>query len=292
MSRKYIPADFSARLLHSAICSFLAFMLISAAAHFAAAQSRTAARKRYRQSSSLRIGEVLNYRIDWRRFAGAATAQLQIVDRSQNFGVASWHFRATLHTTAPLRAFYPVDGQIDSYALPVGLQTAEYREHFREFDKPEDMAAALVLSGEVSNAPLPHVIVPQGTRDALSAIYFLRLTDWNAVSEIHAPVFDGENVYRMLAVREKREDIKGLAGNFAATKISIRLLDGSREIPDEHFVVWLANDPAQTPVLCEAHLPVGAVRLELVSDSAWVARDGKLLALPSPAARSNPPEGN
>ncbi len=292
MSQKLIIADFSARLPRSAICTLLAFILISAAAHFAAAQSPTAAGKPDPQSSALRIGEVLNYRIDWGRFAGAATAQLQIVDRSQNFGAASWHFRATLHTAAPLRALYPLDGQIDSYALPIGLQTREYQEHFREFGKSEDMAAALILAGEVSNAPLPHVIVPQRTRDALSAIYFLRLTDWNAVSEIRAPVFDGEEIYRMLAVRERREDIKGPAGNFASTKISIRLLDGSREIPDEHFMVWLANDPAQTPIRCEAYLPVGAVRFELMSDSAWAARNGKQVSSPSPAGRSNPPEEN
>lgn len=222
-------------------------------------------------SPALRIGEILNYRIDWRRFSGAASAQLQILDRSEFFGAPSWHFRAALHTSAPLRAFYQLDDEIDSYALPGGLQSREYQEHFREFGRPEDTAAALVLPGEPSNSALPRAIVPPGTHDALSAIYFLRLMDWKAVPETRTPVFDGQNVYTMIATREEIESVQIAAGNFNATRVSIRLRDGNREIPDEHFTIWLANDPAQTPILGEAYLPIGALRIELISDSAWPA---------------------
>lgn len=222
-------------------------------------------------SPTLRIGEILNYRIDWRRFSGAATAQLQIVDRREFFGEASWHFRAALHTSAPLRAFYPLDDEIDSYALPSGLRSREYHEHFREFGRPEDTAAALVLPGEPLHSTLPRVIVPPDTRDALSAIYFLRSMDWKAVAETRSPVFDGQNVYTMIATKGKTEFVQIAAGSFNATRISIRLLDGTREIPDEHFTIWLANDPAQTPILGETHLPIGALRIELISDSAWPA---------------------
>src|SRR5215472_9113389 len=145
-------------------------------------------------SPALRIGEVLNYRIDWRRFSGAATAQLQIVDRREFFGAASWHFRAALHTAAPLRAFYPLDDEIDSYALLTGLESREYEEHFREFGQPEDISAALVVSGQASATPLPRVTVPPRTRDALTAIFFLRLTDWKALPEVRTPLFDGQDI--------------------------------------------------------------------------------------------------
>lgn len=232
-------------------------------------------------SQTLRIGEILNYRIDWRRFTGAATAQLQIVDRGEFFGAASWHFRAALHTAAPIRAFYPVDDEVDSYAIPIGLETREYKEHFREFGQPEDTAAALVASGQVSTSPLPRVIVPAGTRDALSVIYLLRSANWNAVAELRTPVFDGQNIYSMIATRKKTEPVQIAAGDFKATKISIRLLDETREIPDEHFTIWLANDSAQTPVLCEAHLSIGTLRVELVSDSAWSAPPNTKATLPA-----------
>ena len=232
-------------------------------------------------SHALRIGEILNYRIDWRRFSGAANAQLQIVDRREFFGVNSWHFRAALHTAAPLRAFYPLDDEVDSYALPDGLVSREYQEHFREFGQPEDTTAAFVIAGQVSTSPLPRVIVPPQTRDALSAIYFLRVADWKTIPELRTPVFDGQDIYTMVATREKSELVQIAAGNFTATKISIRLLDGTREIPDEHFTIWLANDSAQTPVLCEAYLPLGVLRIELVSDSAWPASASTKAILPS-----------
>lgn len=252
-----------------AICCLLACILISAASRRAGTQSHAITPKSYPQFSCLRVGEVLSYRVDWRRFAGVAMARLEIAGRGQHFGTAAWHFRATLHTDSPLRTFDPLDDQIDSYALLTNLQSSEYQEHTREFGRSEDSVVSLVSPGEARDVPRPRVIVPRGTRDALSAIYFLRLTDWQAVSQVRTPVFDGENVYDMVAVREMGEVVRVPAGNFVATKISIRLLRAGTEVPDEHFIVWLANDSSQTPILWQAYLPIGSLRVELISDSAW-----------------------
>lgn len=254
--------------------------MVFCASVFAASNSMRA-QSLHSSSPALRIGETLNYRIDWRRFTGAANAQLQIVDRRECFGAASWHFRAALDTAAPLRAFYPLDDEIDSYALLSELESREYDEHFREFGQPEDTSAALVVPGQASTSTLPRVIVPPGTRDALSAIYFLRLTNWKALPEVRTPLFEGQNIYTMIATREKTELVQIAAGNFNATKISIRLLDGAREIQGEHFTIWLANDPAHTPVLCKAYLPIGVLRIELVSDSAWPALPTAKATLPA-----------
>jgi hypothetical protein len=241
-------------------------------------------------SSTFRIGEILNYRIDWGRYTGAGVAQLQVVDRGDFYGASAWHFRASVHTAQPVRALYPMDDQIDSYALLAGLVSRQYQERFREFGKPDDTDANLVFPGEVPAAPAPHVIVPQGTRDALSAIYLLRATDWRSVRELRMPVFDGQDVYDMIAKADAPASLQVSTGIYEATEVEIRLLDNGKEIPDEHFKVWLANDAARTPVLCEADMPIGTLRIELTSDSASEAKAGS--KAPNQPGHSNPRAGN
>lgn len=214
-----------------------------------------------------RIGEVLNYRIDWGRYTGAAAARLQIIDRSTFEGAAAWHFRATVHTAEPVRALYPMDDQLDSYAMPGNFTSREYQEHFREFGELQNTEASLVSPGVGGISLGPRVMVPAGTRDALSAIYFLRMTDWTGGREIRVPVFDGQNVYQMLAKASAPSAIEVAAGTYQSTEIEIHLFDEENEIPNENFNLWLADDRGRTPVLCEAYLSIGKIRVELVSDS-------------------------
>lgn len=237
-------------------------------------QSPAAPRAATVQPPVFRIGETLKYRIDWQHYAGAGVAQLQVVDRGDFYGASSWHFRATVHSAQPIRALYPMDGQIDSYALFTGLVSRRYEEHFREFGKPEDTDAWLVSPEELPSATTPRIIVPPNTRDALSAIYLLRVTDWRHVQELHVPVFDGENVYEMVAKAGPSSTVHIATGSYQATEIEIHLFDGSREVTDEHFKVWLADDLTHIPLFCEAYLSMGTVRLELTSDTASAAESG------------------
>ncbi len=253
--------------------------------------SRFLARSDNARAPAFRIGESLNYRVDWQRYTGAATAQLQIIDRGDFDGAAAWHFRAKVHTAEPVRALYPMDDQVDSYALGGNLTTREFHEHLTEFGKLENTEASLVSppgNGAVSSEP--RVIVPPGTHDALSAIYFLRSTDWTAGQEIRAPVFDGEGVYQMRARAGAPSAIHVPAGTYEATKIEIHLFDGDKEVPDESFNLWLADDSARTPVLCEAQLTMGSLRIELAGNSASDAQTGALPA--TPQAHSSHPAGN
>lgn len=265
---------------------------IALSAPWFVSHSKSPARNDNVRKPAFRIGEVLNYRVDWQRYAGAATAQLQIIDRGDFQGAAAWHFRATVHTAEPLRALYPMDDQIDSYAMPGDFASREYQERLREFGKSENTEAALVSRGDGAVFSEPRVIVPSGTHDALSAIYLLRTVDWTGAKEIRAPVYDGQNVYEMLAKSGATVAVQIPAGTYQATEIEIHLFDEGKEVPDEGFNLWLANDPARTPLLCEAFLPIGKLRLELTSDSAFEAKARQRKGAPIPQANSNHQAGN
>lgn len=261
---------------------------IALSAPWFVSHSKSAVRNDDGPAPLFRIGEVLNYRIDWQRYSGAATAQLEVIDRAGFAGAPAWHFRATVHTTEPVRALYPMDDQIDSYAMAGNFVSRKYLEHFREFGELQNTEASLVSPGTGAISAGPRVIVPFGTRDVLGAIYFLRSTDWNGAQEIRAPVFDGENVYRMVAKSSMPSMIRITAGTYQATEIEIHLLDGDKEVPDENFKLWLAADRARTPVLCEVSLPIGKLRIELTSDSASEMNARTAAPAATPPAGSNP----
>jgi hypothetical protein len=243
------------------------------------------------QTPPFRVGETLNYRVDWQRYAGVVTVQLQIVDRGDFYGAPAWHFRAAVHTVQPIRAFYPMDDEIDSIALTPGLETGQYQQHYREFGKPEDTDAVLVSRGESPRAALPRVIVPPGTHDIVSALYFLRVTHWHTGEELRVPVYDGENVYEMVATARERTGMRVAAGTYQAREIEIRLLDGGKEISDgpNRLQIWLADDTAQTPLLCNADLS-GTLRIELTSGTTLQAKNARTSI--TPRVRSNPQAGS
>lgn len=220
------------------------------------------------RAPSFRIGEALNYRIDWQRYAGAATAQLQILDRSDFDSATAWHFRATIHTAEPVRVLYPMDDQIDSYAAAGNFTSREFQERLREFGDLENTEALLASPADNTISSGPRVVVPQGTHDALAAIYFLRSIDWVSVQKIRTPVFDGQNIYEMHAKYRGSSAMHITAGTYEATEIEIQLFDGGKQVPDENFNLWLADNADHTPLLCEANLSIGRVRIELISDSA------------------------
>jgi hypothetical protein len=54
------------------------------------------------------------------------------------------------------------------------------------------------------------------------------------------------------------------AGNFPAFRVAIRVFDHGKELTDTRLWVWIASNPAHTPVLVEAEIPFGTSRIELM----------------------------
>ncbi|MFZ3215612.1 MAG: DUF3108 domain-containing protein [Candidatus Acidiferrales bacterium] len=213
-----------------------------------------------------RAGEVLNYRLEWAGFANAASLRLDVVERRNLFGWPTWHFRAATHSLAPLRALFAVDDQFDSYTDAATLESHQYEIYLNELGAKQDEVLPLISAGQPFRGPIAPVIVQPGTRDPLGAFYALRATDWRRTPLVRATVYDGSDLYEMEAREEAGpEAVTVAAGKFQATKVSIRLFARGKEVPHTNFAAWLAQDPARTPVLILAEMPMGNVRVELAA---------------------------
>jgi hypothetical protein len=212
-----------------------------------------------------RAGEVLNYRLTWAVFSNAAAAQLSVVEWRDLFGTPTWHFRARAHTQNPLRSLAEVDDQFDSYADTVSLESRQYETYLDELGEKQSTLSRLVSTGLPNKNRASAVLVKPHTRDPLAALYVLRTVDWQKTPEFHAPVYDGEDLYEMIArVEWPAESISVSGRSVSTTRISVRLFRAGRQSRTK-CSIWFSQDEARIPLLIEADVPYGRVRAEFVS---------------------------
>jgi hypothetical protein len=211
-------------------------------------------------------GEILNYRVAWAIFPNAAALQMNVVERRNLLGWQTWHFRASAHSQNPARTLFEVDDQFDSYTDTTTLDSHQYELYLSEMGSKQNEVLHLVPVGQSSRGTVAPVLVQPGTRDPLGAFYALRAVDWQHTPEFRVPVYDGSDLYEVRARQEAgSEAVTVDAGNFQATKISLRLFEHGRAVPHTGFLAWFAHNPARTPVLVLAEMPVGNVRVELAA---------------------------
>jgi hypothetical protein len=213
-----------------------------------------------------RPGETLEYEATVTKLNSTVANLKLTVNEKRPFGAKpSWHFQAFAHTENPYRMVFELDDQFDSYSDARNMTSLQYEMHLNERGQKVDSVQRLLPSVEdppPDGATAARVL--PGTRDPLGLLQFLRGVDWSKTPEVTSPVYDGRKLYDTRAtVSSSAMAVTVPAGKFTATKIEIRVFDNGTEMKDAHFFLYLANDPARTPVLMEAVLPVATARVEL-----------------------------
>ena len=243
-------------------------------------QNRTAAKKPATKNATpatpkpapapFRVGEVLDFSGQWLGMNGAITAQLSVPEQRPVYGKDAWHFRGQMHTNNPLRYLLAADDEFDAYDTANGLIGLQFEMYLHESGKSDTRLLRMVSNSNSGGAPasVSQVLVPEGTRDALGLMYFLRTVDWTRTSEVRSAGFDGRKVYDVrVNVAAPAQNVTVAAGNFSATELSIRVFQDGNEMTNTKLKLWIAQDAARTPVLLEMELPIGTGRVELVKRS-------------------------
>ena len=218
------------------------------------------------EASALRAGEVLDFAADVAKLTNVANLRLQIVERRNFFGKSAWHLQAFAHTESPLRMVFELDDQFDSYSDATTLASLQYEMHLSERGEKQESIQRMTTTGAehvAANATQTRVV--GGTRDPLGLMQYLRTVDWEKVREVRGPVYDGHKLYDVRAAYAgAAAGIAVPAGTFATSKIDLRVFDAGAELKDAHFTLYLASNPARTPVLLEAVMPFATARVALV----------------------------
>ena len=212
-------------------------------------------------------GERLSYRVLWGP-ADAATAHLEVVRQHSLHGHRAWHFQAKASTIKAARFLYALDDQFDSYSDVQAIASVQYEMYIREKSKNQDRVIRMNRIGEPPPDGGPSVRVPAGTRDPLGLVYSLRAADWSAKKELVMPLYDGSKLYEIRAKEVASGSATVPAGTYKASRIELRTFERGKELTAAKFWIWLASDAKRTPVLIEAEMPFGKLRVELVSTRA------------------------
>lgn len=214
-------------------------------------------------------GETLEFSASMAKLNNVANLQIRTGERRDFLGKSVWHVQAVAHTENPLRMVFVLDDQFDSYSEAGSMTSVQYEMHLNEKGQKVDTVERMTTTGR--EVPPPNVtearVVP-GTRDPLGMLQYMRSVDWSKTQEVHSWVYDGRKLYEVRARQSSADETVSVpAGNFRASKITIRVFDNGVEMKDALFALYLANTAARTPVLIEAVLPFATARVELVKAS-------------------------
>jgi Protein of unknown function (DUF3108) len=216
---------------------------------------------------ALRAGEVLEYSADVAKVSNVASLRLQVGERRNFLGKSAWHLQAFAHTQNPLRMVFELDDQFDSYSDAGTMTSLQYEMHLNERGQKVDSVQRMTTTGrEPASANASETQVLPGTRDPLGFMQYLRGVNWIQTREVHGPVYDGHRLYEVrAALVSPSEAVTVPTGSYKARKVEIRVFADGSEMKDAHFALYLADEPAHTPVLLEAILPWTTARVALKS---------------------------
>jgi len=210
-------------------------------------------------------GEVLEFSGSVAKVNHVASLRLLVSGQKVIGGKDAWHLQAFAHTQNPLRMVFELDDQFDSYSAPGDFASVQYEMRLSERGQKVQSIQRMTATGkEPATAGVTEARVLPGTRDPLGMMQYLRSVDWAATPKVHGPVYDGRKLYDVKAQRIGSAEVQVPAGKFSTNTVEIRAFDNGEEMKDAHFTLYLAKDPARTPVLLEATLPFAAVRVELI----------------------------
>ena len=214
----------------------------------------------------LRAGEVLEYTANVSKLNNVANLKLQVAGLGNFLGKSAWHLQANVHTENPLRMVFELDDQFDSYSDAGTLASMQYEMRLSERGQKVESLQRMTTTGKEPAPPdATAARVLPGTRDPLGMMQYLRNVDWTKTPEVRGPVYDGHKLYDVRAkLAGASASVAVPAGNYATSKIEIRVFDNGVEMKDASFTLYLTNTAARTPVLLEATLPFATARVELV----------------------------
>ncbi|MFZ1333250.1 MAG: DUF3108 domain-containing protein [Flavobacteriales bacterium] len=221
------------------------------------------------QHNAFKPGEKLTYVVHYGWLdAGEAVVELKKNDRDLH-GREVWHAVGTGKTLGAFNTFYKVEDTYETYFDANGVfpwkfvrevseggyefsQNYEYTQHLREVKTQEDKVYK----------------VPGSVQDMLSAFYYARTINYStaAVGDVYTieTFMDGE-LWPLRMQFMGKETIKLRNGKYRCLKFQPVVQEGRIFEGNDDLNVWITEDGNHIPVLAQAKVLVGSIKMELAS---------------------------
>ncbi|MEO8066448.1 MAG: DUF3108 domain-containing protein [Flavobacteriales bacterium] len=217
--------------------------------------------------SAFKPGERLEYVVHY-GFLNAGVAVLELKQTDVEFqGRRMLHAVGTGKSMGAFNTFYNVNDLYESYFDSVGVFPWAFKRHVDEggYTFSQDYVF-LQHRAEVTTQEKKTFKIPAHTQDMISAFYFARTLDFGSAAK--GDVFtidcfvDNEEWPLQMKVMG-RETIKLRNGKYRCIKFQPIVQEGRVFETNDDLNVWVTDDANHIPVLAQAKVLVGSIKMEL-----------------------------
>jgi hypothetical protein len=214
-------------------------------------------------------GERLTYSISWSEIVQAGTAVMEVTEEKTPDGRKTYRFISTARSTGIVRKFYKVADRIDSVVDAETLSSLSFHldQSHGKRKKKRNMTynhkdRTMVVRSDGQEAAYP---VPDGTQDALSALYYLRAKQDLATGKtVTFSVHEDNKTWNVDVQVLGRERITTSLGEVNTIKLrTYPKYEGVFRHKGEIYF-WLTDDARRIPVLMKSVISIGSIVSTLV----------------------------
>ncbi len=219
------------------------------------------------QHNAFQVGEKLTYVVHYGALdAGEAVIELQESDITMQ-GRKLLHAKGVGRSLGAFSWFFKVDDRYDTYFDRDGVFPWLFQRSVSEggYEFTQDYTylqnkRQVKTQKEVTHDVPPHV------QDMLSAFYFARTIDFGSAQpgqEYTIDCFFDDEVWPLRMRFSGRETIKLRNGKYRCLKFQPIVQEGRIFETNEDLNVWITDDGNHIPVLAQAKVLVGSIKMEL-----------------------------
>jgi len=213
-------------------------------------------------------GEYLRFRLHY-GLIDAGEAELNIYKSDRKYeGRQALRVVGTGKTLGAFNWFFKVRDRYETYLDEQGIFPWEFVRDIREggYEKyqtyrfHQEKAAVSTNKGDTFK-------IPPLSQDMLSSFYFARTLDFSnaRIGDVFTiPTFVDEEEYPLKIRYLGKEKLKSRTGTYRCLKFVPVVQEGRIFEEEEDMIVWVTDDKNKIPVLAQAKVLVGSIKMELV----------------------------
>ncbi len=216
---------------------------------------------------AFRAGEKLGYVLHY-GWLNAGTATLELKKTDQEIGGRKLlHAVGLGESSGAFKAFFKVDDRYETYFDEAGVFPYAFIRRVNEggYSFSQDYTF-LQQRHQVNTQEKKTFDVPAHVQDMLSAFYFARTMDYSNASpgqEYMIPCFMDNERWDLRMRFVKKETIKLRNGKYRCLKFQPVVQEGRIFKTNDDLNVWITDDANHIPVLAQAKVLVGSIKMEL-----------------------------
>ncbi len=199
--------------------------------------------------------------------AGEATIEVESA-RKKLFNKEVWHITGTGVSKGAFNWFFKVKDRFESFVDKEALIPYHFVRRTREGDYVKDDDVFFYHEQGLANSRTATKTIPANVHDFVTALFFLltmNVENFDADSSYYLDFFLDDSVYVSKIKYLGKEVIETELGEFRCLKIAPMMATGNVFANAYPMFVWVTDDKNHLPLLAEAKVVVGSVKMELIA---------------------------